>query len=74
MDWVIEGCERWFAAHGGDAMDFAMSTAVADSGKLNHLHDPCLAEHRIRGVASTLRHIHKTSSTSAGIYREQWRR
>jgi hypothetical protein len=74
MDWVIEGCERWFAKHGGNAMDFAMSAAVHDAKRRNYLHDPCLADHRIHGVPSTLRHHHKSSETAAGAYRETWKR
>ena len=74
MDWVIDGCQRWFARHGGDAMDFAMSAAAHDAGRKNYLHDPCLADHRILGVASTLRHNHKSSDTAAGAYRETWKR
>lgn len=73
MDWVIEGCERWFRKQRGTAMDFAMSTAVADSGHKNYLHVPCLAEHRIN-VKSTLGHNHKSSETSGGLFNETWRR
>lgn len=74
MDWVIAGCERWFAERGGNAMDFAMSAAVHDRGRRNYLHDPCVADHRILGVASTLAHPHKSSSTAAGAYSPTWRR
>jgi hypothetical protein len=74
MEWVIRGCERWFVAHGGNAMDFALSATVHDAGKRNYLHDPCVADHRILGVPSTLAHQHKSSSTAAGAYREDWKR
>lgn len=74
MDWIIDGCEGWFSRHGGDAMDFAMSTAVHDRPKKNYLHVPCLAEHRIVGVPSTLRHHHKSIETAAGLYKEHWKR
>jgi hypothetical protein len=73
MDWILAGSERWFREKGGNAMDFALSAAVADAGKLNYLHDPCLAEHRMQ-VPSTLRHTIKSADTARGIYREQWRR
>lgn len=73
MDWVIAGCEKWFREQGGNAMDFAMSDAVASAGKLNYLHDPCLAEHRMH-VPSTLAHTIKSADTARGIYKEQWRR
>ncbi len=74
MDWIIAGCERWFDRHGGNAMDFALSAAVHDQGKKNYLHEPCVADHRILGVASTLSHAHKSSSTAAGAYSPTWRR
>lgn len=74
LDWVIDGCSSWFAKHGGDAMDFAMSNAVHERRLMNYLHDPCLAEHRIHGVPSTLRHHHKSSETAAGAYQEAWKR
>jgi hypothetical protein len=74
MEWVIAGCERWFAHHGGNAMDFAMSAAVHDEKKQNYLHDPCVADHRVLGIASTLSHTHKSSSTAAGAYNQNWKR
>jgi len=73
MDWIIAGSEKWFRERGGNAMDFALSAAVHDAAKLNYLHDPCIAEHRMQ-VPSTLRHTIKSHDTSRGIYREQWRR
>ncbi len=74
MDWILAGCERWFAIHGGNAMDFAISAAVHDKGKGNYLHDPCVADHRISGVVSTLAHNHKSCSTAAGAYKPDWKR
>lgn len=73
MEWVIRGCHRWFDRHGGDAMDFAFCEAVRLAGKLNYLADPALAEHRIN-VASTMKHQHKSSSTTCGTYKPDWRR
>ncbi len=74
MDWVIEGCRKWFEQHGGDAMDFAICEAVRLAGKLNYLADPALAEHRHQ-VLSALGHQHKGStSTTLGIYRHDWKR
>jgi len=73
MESVIEGCKRWFQQRGGNAMDFALSTAVVDSGRLNYLHDPCIAEHRMQ-VPSTLNHTIKSADTARGIYRPEWRR
>jgi len=73
MPWIIEGSKRWFARHGGTAMDFALSTAVVDGGRMSYLHTPCIAEHNTR-APSTLGHHHKREHTSAGLYRRDWKR
>lgn len=73
LPWIIEGCERWFAQKGGDAMDFAISSAVYDAGRLLYLHDPPIVEHRTE-VKSSLGHAIWPEHSTCGTFRPEWRR
>lgn len=70
---VRASCERWYAKHGGDAQDIALSIAPRTFGKELVVHAPSLVEHLLK-MPSTLGHGHSRHATSCGAFFRDWRR